>query len=54
MKMMSQKRMEKMKTELNLTDDQVAKIKEHKENTMEQAKAIRKIHHLARNKKKNK
>lgn len=41
MKMMAQKRMEKMKTDLNLTDDQVAKIQEQQKSSMEKAKAIR-------------
>jgi len=41
MKMMSDKRMGKMKTDLNLTDDQVAKIKEQQQSSMEQMKAIR-------------
>jgi Spy/CpxP family protein refolding chaperone len=41
MKMMAQKRMEKMKTDLNLTDDQVAKMQAQRESSMEQMKAIR-------------
>ena len=41
MKMMSQKRMDKMKTDLNLTDDQVAKIQEQRKTSMEKMKAIR-------------
>ena len=41
MKMMAQKRMEKMKTDLNLTDDQVAKMQAQRESSMEQRKAIR-------------
>jgi len=35
MKMMAQKRMEKMKTDLNLTDEQVAKIQEQRKSSME-------------------
>jgi len=41
MKMMSQKRMDKMKTDLNLTDDQVAKIQDERKNMMDHAKAIK-------------
>ncbi len=41
MKMMSQKRMDKMKTDLNLTDEQVAKIHEQRNASMEKMKAIR-------------
>ena len=41
MKAMSQKRMDKMKTDLSLTDDQVAKIQDQRKSMMEQAKAIR-------------
>jgi Spy/CpxP family protein refolding chaperone len=41
MQMMAQKRMEKMKTTLNLTDDQVAKIQEQQKSSMEKAKEIR-------------
>ena len=41
MEMMAQKRMEKLKTALNLTDDQVAKIQEQHKSSMEKAKAIR-------------
>ena len=41
MKMMAQKRLEKMKTDLNLTDDQVSKIQDLRTSSMEQAKAIR-------------
>ncbi len=41
MKEMAQKRMDKMKTDLNLTDDQVAKIQDERKSMMEQAKAIR-------------
>lgn len=41
MKEMAQKRMDKMKTDLNLTDDQVAKIQDERKSMMEQAKAIK-------------
>ena len=41
MQMAAQKRIEKMKTTLNLTDDQVAKIQEQQKSSMEKAKAIR-------------
>ena len=41
MKMMAQKRLDKMKTELNLTDDQVAKMQAQRESSIEQMKAIR-------------
>jgi Spy/CpxP family protein refolding chaperone len=41
MKMMAQTRMEKMKTDLNLTDDQVAKMQAQRESSIEQMKAIR-------------
>jgi Spy/CpxP family protein refolding chaperone len=41
MKMMAQKRLDKMKTDLNLTDDQVAKIQDQRKSMMDQAKAIR-------------
>ena len=41
MKMMSQKRMDKMKADLNLTDDQVAKIQDQRKSMMDQVKAIK-------------
>jgi Spy/CpxP family protein refolding chaperone len=41
MKMMSQKRLEKMKTDLNLTDEQVSKIQDARKSSMEKARAIR-------------
>lgn len=41
MKMMAQKRLDKMKTDLNLTDTQVSKIQDLRNSSMEQAKAIR-------------
>ncbi|MDQ2864051.1 MAG: hypothetical protein M3R50_10490 [Bacteroidota bacterium] len=41
MKMMAQKRMDKMKTDLSLTDDQVAKIQVQRKSMIDQAKAIR-------------
>jgi Spy/CpxP family protein refolding chaperone len=41
MKMIAQKRLDKMKTDLNLTDDQVAKLQEQRKSSMEQMKAIR-------------
>lgn len=37
---MSQKRLDKMKTDLNLTDDQVAKIQDQRKTMMEQSKSI--------------
>jgi len=52
MKMMAQKRMDKMKTDLNLTDDQVAKIQEQRKNSMEQMKAIRDNSSLSEDQKK--
>ena len=52
MKMLSEKRMGKMKTELNLTDDQVAKIKEQQQSSMEQMKAIRENSSLTEEQKK--
>ena len=52
MKMMVQKRLEKMKTDLNLTDDQVAKITEQRKNSMEQMKAIRENSSLSEEQKK--
>jgi len=52
MKMMAQKRLEKMKTDLNLTDDQVAKITEQRKNSMEQMKAIRENSSLSEEQKK--
>jgi hypothetical protein len=50
--MMSQKRLEKMKTDLNLTDEQVAKIKDQQNNSMAQAKAIRENSSLTEEQKK--
>jgi Spy/CpxP family protein refolding chaperone len=41
MKMKAQKRLEKMKTDLNLSDDQVAKIQDLRNSSIEQGKAIR-------------
>lgn len=52
MKMMSEKRMGKMKTDLNLTDDQVAKIKEQQQSSMEQMKTIRENSTLSEEQKK--
>jgi Spy/CpxP family protein refolding chaperone len=52
MKQMSQKRLQKMKTDLNLTDDQVAKIQELRNSTMEQAKTIRENSALSQEQKK--
>lgn len=52
MKMMAQKRMEKMKTDLNLTDDQVAKMQGQRESSMEQMKAIRENPSLSEEQKK--
>jgi Spy/CpxP family protein refolding chaperone len=52
MKVMSEKRLEKMKTDLNLTDEQVAKIKEQRNNSIEQAKAIRQNPSLTQEQKK--
>ena len=52
MKVMAQKRLEKMKTDLNLTDEQVAKIKEQRNNSIEQAKAIRENSSLTKEQKK--
>jgi len=50
--MMAQKRLEKMKTDLNLTDEQVAKIKEQRESSTAQAKAIRENSSLTEEQKK--
>jgi Spy/CpxP family protein refolding chaperone len=52
MKQMSQKRLQKMKTDLNLTDDQVSKIQELRTSTMEQAKTIRENSALTQEQKK--
>ena len=52
MKMMSDKRMGKMKADLNLTDDQVAKIQEQRKNSMEQMKTIRENSTLSEEQKK--
>ena len=52
MKMMAQKRMEKMKTDLNLTDDQVVKMQAQKESSMKQMKAIRENSSLSEEQKK--
>lgn len=52
MKMMAQKRMEKMKTDLQLTDDQVAKIQDQRKSSMEQMKAIRENSSLSEEQKK--
>ena len=41
MKMTTQKRLDKMKSDLNLTDEQVAKIQEQRNTSMEKMKAIR-------------
>ena len=41
MKMTTQKRLDKMKSDLNLTDEQVAKIQEQRNASMEKMKAIR-------------
>ncbi|MGH2647853.1 MAG: hypothetical protein ACRDE8_09815, partial [Ginsengibacter sp.] len=41
MKMLAQKRMGKMKTDLNLNDEQVAKMQEQQKSSMEQMKTIR-------------
>jgi Spy/CpxP family protein refolding chaperone len=52
MKMMAQKRIEKMKTDLNLTDDQVAKIQEQRKISIEQMKATRENSSLSEDQKK--
>jgi Spy/CpxP family protein refolding chaperone len=52
MKMMAQKRIDKMKTDLNLTDDQVAKMQAQRESSMEQMKAIRENSSLSEEQKK--
>jgi Spy/CpxP family protein refolding chaperone len=52
MKEMAQKRMDKMKTDLSLTDDQVAKIQDVKKSMMEQAKAIKENSSLTEQQKK--
>ncbi|MEO8764290.1 MAG: hypothetical protein ABI416_08385 [Ginsengibacter sp.] len=49
---MANKRLEKMKTDLNLTNEQVAKIKEQGDNSMAQAKAIRENSSLTQEQKK--
>ena len=51
MQMMAQKRLEKMKTELNLSESQVAKIQAQRKNSMEQMKAIRESSTLSSNQK---
>ena len=52
MKVMSAKRMDKMKTDLNLTDEQVSKIKEQRESSISQAKAIKENASLTEDQKK--
>jgi len=52
MKMTAQKRLEKMKADLNLTNDQVAKITEQRKSSMEQMKAIRENSSLTEEQKK--
>lgn len=52
MKRMAQKRLEKMKTDLNLSADQVAKIRDLRDSSMEQAKAIRENSSLTEDQKK--
>jgi Spy/CpxP family protein refolding chaperone len=52
MKMISQKRIEKMKTDLNLTDDQVAKIQDQKSEMRSQAQSIRENNSLTHEQKK--
>lgn len=52
MEMMAQKRMEKMKTDLNLTDEQVAKIQDQNKNSIDQMKAIRENSSLSEDQKK--
>jgi Spy/CpxP family protein refolding chaperone len=51
MKMMAQKRMEKMKTNLSLTDEQVMKIKEQQQSMLQQEKAIKEDTTLSREQK---
>jgi Spy/CpxP family protein refolding chaperone len=51
---MAAKRLEKMKTKLNLSDDQLAKIKAGRETVHTQAKAIRENDQLSRTEKKEK
>ncbi|MDQ6904020.1 MAG: hypothetical protein M3139_13530 [Bacteroidota bacterium] len=52
--MMSQKRMDKMKSDLNLTDAQVEKINAQKKSSMEQMKEIRENSSLSKEQKKEK
>ncbi len=52
MKMMAQKRMEKMKTDLNLTDAQISKMQEQHNSALVQAKAIRENSSLTNEQKK--
>lgn len=52
MKMMSGEKMKKMKTDLSLTDEQVSKIKEQKNNSISQAKAIKENNSLTEEQKK--
>ncbi|MEO8861075.1 MAG: hypothetical protein ABI358_06600 [Ginsengibacter sp.] len=52
--MMGQKRMDKMKSDLNLTDAQVEKIKEQKKSSMEKMKEIRENSSLSQEQKKEK
>lgn len=51
---MGEKRMDKMKTDLNLTDAQVDKIKEQRKNSMEKMKDIRENSSLSQDQKKEK
>jgi len=48
----AQKRLEKMKTDLNLTDEQVTKIRDQRNNSMAQAQAIRENSSLTQEQKK--
>ena len=52
MEMMAQKRMDKMKADLSLTDDQVAKIQDQRKSSIEQMKAIRENSSLSEEQKK--
>jgi len=52
MKMMAQKRLENMKTQLNLTDAQVSKIQDLRNTSIDQAKAIRENSSLTEEQKK--
>jgi len=52
MEMMTQKRMDKMKADLSLTDDQVAKIQDQRKSSIEQMKVIRENSSLSEEQKK--